>query len=333
LGSITVSNPSGGQVFDVSDYSVKLNSGTYENFLTTTKTFNSLAAGTYYVYVRDGIGCERNVATITITIPSAPTASISYTNISCNGGSDGSYTVSNGSGGSGSGYQVAFSEESYMIYYNLPKTFSGLVANTSYTFRVKDSAGATSDFTPIALSEPTLQTASISIVTQPNCDSSGVVQVSSAGGTFPKTYQVYEDNTSPYNDCANGTLVATFSNVTSGDASKNVTGLTSNYAYCVKVTDANGCITTSSQVVLNACVTYQYRVVDVYECNTCTYQETTVARFPADGTIVDGQFYVSVNGPDGYAYQVVNTTESTAYVYDLTTIYGGFNSCGLACFA
>jgi hypothetical protein len=182
-----------------------------------------------------------------------PTAQITSTNISCFGGSDGSYTISNGSGGSGTGYQVAISTDGFVTYYNLPKTFSGLLANTTYTFRVKDSTGATNNLTPAQLTQPTQQTASTTIITQPVCNSSGVIQITSSGGVFPKTYQIYEDNTFPYNDCTNGTLKQTFTNVTSGTPTRNVSGLTSSYSYCAKVTDANGCITITNQVFLNEC--------------------------------------------------------------------------------
>jgi hypothetical protein len=334
-GSITVSNPQGGQSSGIQDYQVKLNSDTYVffDFFTQSKTFSGLSSGNYSVFVKDSAGCERNVANVTITIPTAPTATISLTNISCFGGSDGSYTISNGSGGSGSGYQVAFSEEGYFPYYNLPKTFGGLVANTSYTFRIIDSVGATNDLNPIQLSQPTQQTTSISVVTQPNCDSSGVIQVSSSGGVFPKTYQVYEDNTFPYNDCINGTLIATFTNVTSGDASKNVTGLSAGYAYCVKVTDTNGCIITSSQVILDACdtLTYDYFAVEVYSCNSCLSSGISVARFPSGSLVGLEQFYVPVNGPDGNAYKVIGSASGPGYTYDLTTNFGSFSSCSIVC--
>jgi hypothetical protein len=107
--------------------------------------------------------------------------------------------------------------------------------------------------TPAQLTQPTQQTASTTIITQPVCDSSGVIQITSSGGVFPKTYQIYEDNTFPYNDCTNGTLIQTFTNVTSGTPTRNVSGLTSSYSYCAKVTDANGCITITNQVFLNEC--------------------------------------------------------------------------------
>jgi len=126
-------------------------------------------------------------------------------------------------------------------------------------------------------------------------------------------------------------LVATFTNVNAGDATKNVTDLTAGYSYCVKVTDANGCITTSSQIVLDACINYDYYNVEVYNCSNCTLSGTGVARFPAGALIAINEFYVSVSGPDGYGYKVTSSTSGPSYVYDLTDIYGSFSTCFQVC--
>jgi len=154
----------------------------------------------------------------------------------------------NPSGGSGSGYQVAFSEDGYFPYYNLPKTFSNLVANTTYTFRVKDGANATNDLTPAQLSQPTQGTASISVVTQPDCDSSGVIQVSSSGGIFPKTYQVYEDNTSPYNDPINTSLIATFTSAGPDGYAYKLVSNASGPSYVYELTEIYGSFSSCSQL-------------------------------------------------------------------------------------
>jgi hypothetical protein len=256
-----------------------------------------------------------------------PTAQITSTNISCFGGSDGSYTISNGSGGSGTGYQVAISTDSFVTYYNLPKTFSGLLANTTYTFRVKDSTGTTSDLTPSQLTQPTEQTASTTIITQPVCNSSGVVQITSSGGTFPKTYQIYEDNTFPYNDCTNGTLIQTFTNVTSGTPTRNVSGLTSSYSYCAKVTDANGCITITNQVFLNECnggtgngEEYYYYSIRRYDCNNscAVVSPDLVGRSSTPLSTTSGDFYkVPSSGFGSVVFQVQTEITPAPFVFDV----------------
>jgi hypothetical protein len=232
----------------------RLNGGTWQ----PSGIFTGLNVGTYTIQTRDTNGCESSTTNVTLS-KSAPTASVSQTNISCNGGSNGTITVSSPSGGSGSGY--TYSRDG--VNYQSSGTFSSL--NTgSYDIYVKDGVGCVSYLTTITITQPTLQTASITIIQQPNGDSTGIVEITSTGGVFNKTYEVLEDNTFPYNTCG-GPAVATFTNVTSGSPTRQVTGLTCGYAYCLKVTDANGCVTNSSLVVLNSCS-------PTYNCNngTCT---------------------------------------------------------------
>jgi hypothetical protein len=179
---------------------------------------------------------------------SAPTASVSQTNVSCNGGSNGSITVSSPSGGSGSGY--TYSRDG--VNYQSSGTFSNLTAG-SYNIYIKDGAGCVRLITSITITQPSLQTVTVTITQQPNCDNSGVIEVTSSGGVFNKTYVVYVDNTSPYNSCG-GTVVTTFNNVTSSSPTKQITGLSSDFAYCAIVTDANGCVTNSNLVVMDTCL-------------------------------------------------------------------------------
>jgi len=77
---------------------------------------------------------------------------------------------------------------------------------------------------------------------------------------WPKTYRLYEDESSPYTTCG-GTLRATYTNVTSDNTSRSVTGLTSG-GFCLEVTDANGCVVTSGITVLvDEAVNYTYQVI------------------------------------------------------------------------
>jgi hypothetical protein len=343
LGSITVTSLAGGSG---TGYQVKLGSGgTYENF-STSKTYSSLAGGTYTIYVKDSLGCETAYTTgrtipapVTISLSSSsaptcfdgnngtivgsasggngsyeykintydyqpsgtftglggsvytlqardsngcesaiinvditksrPTANISTTNVSCRGGSNGSIAISNPSGGNGGTYEVSLSDE-FNDWYTIPKTFSDLDAR-NYTVYIKDVNGCTSP-NAITITQPESLTAVISNVIIPEYDNptGGSLDMSSGGGVFPKTYRLYEDTTAPYTTCG-GTLIATFTDVTSGDNLKSVTGLTSG-GYCLEVTDANGCVVNSGVTVLTDglppgyCWTYTYTSVpsDLY---------------------------------------------------------------------
>jgi hypothetical protein len=71
--------------------------------------------------------------------------------------------------------------------------------------------------------------------------------MSSAGGTWPKTYYLYKDSASPYNDYPTDNLVATYTGVTSGDPTRTNTTLACGY-YFLRVKDANNCYSTTTEV-------------------------------------------------------------------------------------
>ena len=72
-----------------------------------------------------------------------------HSNVSCNGGSNGSITVSSISGGSGAPYQTKLNVGGT---YSSATSYSSLGAN-SYTIYVKDSASTEATF-PITITQP-----------------------------------------------------------------------------------------------------------------------------------------------------------------------------------
>jgi len=130
---------------------------------------------------------------------------------------------------------------------------------SSYDVRVRD-INLSNKIFPIALTQPLIGTSTLTVVSQPTCgNSDGVLQLSSSGGVFPKTYTLYADTTSPYTTCG-GSVVFTGSSSTNG-TTFNISGLTS-IGYCLEVTDANGCVTNSGITVLNEpAQLYKYQVL------------------------------------------------------------------------
>ena len=194
--------------------------------------------------------------TITPTLQQI-TANIVVTNVSCNGGANGTITVSSPSGGSGGNYTTSIDGSNY---YSTPYTFTGLTA-TVYSVIVKDVLGGTNTIST-TVTEPTAQVATISEVTNPPCanPSGGSLTVSSTGGVWPKTYRLYEDDSVPYTTCG-GTLIGTYTGITSSSPSIFVTGLTSG-GFCVEVTDANGCVTNSGiTILIDDAPYYKYQVL------------------------------------------------------------------------
>ena len=80
-------------------------------------------------------------------------------------------------------------------------------------------------------------------------------------------------------------------------------------------------------------VGYDYYNADVYDCNDCSAStETILVAFEAGSTVTLNRFYVAQGGPDGFAYRVTSSA-SAGIAYILTTSYGSFTTCGLACFS
>ncbi len=190
--------------------------GTY-NYLwsngANTPSITGLAAGTYCVTVTDATPCTAT-ACITITQPPVLTATISAsTNVSCNGGSNGQATVSPGGGTAPYSYNWSTGSGS--------QTITGLAAGT-YCVTVTDALSCTASVC-VTITEPTLLTSSIGSSTNVSCFSGndGQATVTANGGTLPYSYL-----------WTNGGITATITNLIAGN-------------YCVTVTDALGCTSTS----------------------------------------------------------------------------------------
>jgi hypothetical protein len=181
-----------------------------------TQTATALGAGNYTVTVTDGNGCsETDVATV--TAPGGPSSTVSHTNVSCNGGTNGTATV-NASGGT-PGYTYLWSPGNADT-----QTAFGLSAG-SYTVTVTDEAGCTTTST-VTITQPNAIDIAIDKQDAPcEGDALGSVNASVSGGV--PNYSYFWD-TEPVQTTAG------ISGLTAGD-------------YTLTVTDANGC--TASETV------------------------------------------------------------------------------------
>ncbi len=184
----------------------------------TNQTATGLGAGTYTVTVTDATGCS-GTKTLTITQPVALVTGIStQTNVSCNGGNNGSATVT-ASGGTGA---MTFS---WAPSGGTGATGTGMTAGT-YTVTVTDGNGCTKTAT-VTITQPTVLNAGISASTTVNCNggNNGTATVTASGGT--------------------GAMTFTWNN---GQATATATGLTAG-TYTATVTDANGCTKTATVTI------------------------------------------------------------------------------------
>ena len=122
-----------------------------------------------------------------------------------------------------------------------------------YTIYVKDGAGCVNAVSTRTITQPDAQGATITVNTYASCNggADGAITIGSTGGTFPKTYRLYADTSAPYITCG-GDLMGTYTSVSAETPTIYVTGI-DEYGYCLEVTDANGCVTSSGVVSTTAC--------------------------------------------------------------------------------
>ncbi len=187
----------------------------------STSSVSGLIAGTYTVTVTDFNGCI-NVQSVAVTQPVQLTLSFTKTNVSCNGGNNGTATVLP-SGGTGP-YTYLWSNS------QTSQTATGLSAG-QYTVTVTDANNCTPVVGFVIITEPTLLTVSTT-QTNVNCNggSTGSATAAAAGGTSPYSYV-----------WSNGQLTATATGLSAG-------------TYTVTATDANGCTAVKVIVITQATV-------------------------------------------------------------------------------
>lgn len=196
----------------------------------TTSNINNIGAGTYIVTATDTLGCTAK-DTAVVGQPTAYTASVSTTNVSCYGGNNGTATVV------ASGGTIPYTYSWNTTPAKTTATATNLTAGT-YTVTVTDSNGCTA-IDSGQVSEPTALIVSINSKTDVLCygGNNGSAIVSVTGGTAPYTYSW---------------------NTTPSQTNDTITGLTAG-TYIVTVTDSNGCsdtamVTITQPSTLNATI-------------------------------------------------------------------------------
>ena len=204
-GSITISVNAG-----VPPYLHSINGGTPQ----ANTTFTNLAAGTYNVLTTDSVNCQIT-QTVIINEPTAVSGIFTTTNVSCNGGNDGTATVIP-SGGANTNYTYNWSTTPVQT----TATATGLSA-INYLVTITDANGCTG-IIDTTIFEPTLLTVTMdSTAALCNAGNTGQAVATPAGGTAPYSY-VWSHDATLNSDTANALVTGT---------------------YTVTVTDALGCTT------------------------------------------------------------------------------------------
>ncbi len=269
---------------------------------------SSLGTGTYTCTITDANSCtlEKN---FTISEPLILSASLSSTEVLCNGGSSGTATVIP-TGGT-TPYIYNWSDGSST------STSTGLASN-NYSVTITDNNGCQfSDV--INVSEPTVLSVSIS-KTNATCSSlaDGVATASTSGGTSPYTYQ-----------WSTGETTASISSLAAG-------------IYSVTVTDSHNC-TSNSSITLSNIYTLSSSISSTnVSCNGGN--NGFAAILPSGGTTpysyawINGELTSSINGLSANSYSVIVTdnngceTSNSISISEPNTISANISSVEANCF-
>ncbi len=178
----------------------------------TSNSFTGLTAGDHKAYVKDPNGCIQEFDFV-IDEPAQITATLTANNISCNGQTDGSITLT-ATGGTGT---LTYSIDG--TSFQAGNSFQNLAAG-SYTISIKDDNNCIVTISE-AITEPTQLLLSVTGFSDPSCngDSDGSFSLTGTGGTG--AYEFSMDGTN-YQDSG------TFSGLSAG-------------TYNFTIRDANGC--------------------------------------------------------------------------------------------
>lgn len=264
-GEITVSNPYGGTISSTADYTVSKDGVHFYAFENTEGyapyIFSNLAAGTYTITVKDGIGCSTTTPVI-VDQPTAIAFTLAYGDATCAGGATGSVTITSVSGGTAPyTYAVALTTAGMT-----GATWSSTLVQTTeltanyYSVWVKDANGCTKAFANQDGSGnilPIQAPGALAVTT--SADNVAAYEVTCNGGSYTLTVTA-TGGTAPYIYSFDGGTTTTTSNTSFRS------GLVTDTTVAVKVTDANSCpvdrlVTINVPVALTATVTTDPAVV------------------------------------------------------------------------
>ena len=276
-------------------------SGTWTT-LVNSQTLDPVGIGDYRVTVTDANGCTIQSSVVTVARPDDFSLTIdpaSVTDVSCNGGADGNFTVTPDDPSGNYEYSIDGGAT-----WQINETFSGLAAG-GYQISMRDRDSAQPyctkyDVESVVITEPTALVVDLVNIVPVDCkgNSSGSIEVEvpSGSGTAPYTYQWYRV-TGSGNISISPSLPATpylAEGLSAGD-------------YRVRLTDDHGCVVWSAI----------YEVTEPLTSPTITVENVT--NVSAAGSN-DGSIEVSVTGGTGvYSFDWEEVDGAGTLIDDLST--------------
>ncbi len=241
--------------------------------------FTGIGAGTYDVVVEDANGCQ-TTQTVTLGEPTAIIiANVAVVDPTCNGGTDGSITIT-ASGGTGT---LQYSVDNGVTF-QASNVFSGLAAG-SYDVVVEDANGCQAT-TTATVTDPTAVVITNITSTDPLCNAGtdGSITITASGGTGAFQYSIDNGVTFQASNTFNGLAAGTFD---------------------VVVEDANGCQTTQT-VTLNDPVAVSITNIATTD-PSCAANDGSIVITASGGT---GALQYSID--NGITFQASNTFNGLA---------------------
>jgi len=266
--------------------------------LQTNGTADSLFAGTYTVLITDANGCMDSTS-VSVSNAGGPTAVMTNTDVLCNGGSDGTATVTT-SGGSPP-----------MTYlWNDPgnqsnATATGLSAGT-FNVTVTDSAGCLSISTATVI-EPAAIALSLTSTQASSGNDDGAIDLTVSGGIPPYAF-----------NWSNGALTEDLDSLAAG-------------TYTVTVMDSNGCTSIDSATVTTIIGINESELLRelsifpnpntgkfnvVYELSE--RQFVTISVYSVTGQTI---FYLGLLQPKGEHLQLIDIEGEATGLYNLRIVF------------
>ncbi|WP_155285014.1 T9SS type B sorting domain-containing protein [Capnocytophaga felis] len=301
-GDISVEIVSGGKA----PYVVTLSSAT-ENVTQTIQdnsiVFQGLSAGIYTIALTDGWGCSTYTGTQTVELkaPEAVVASVTTTNVSCNGQNDGRIVVTNVSGGSGSNiftYELESGTEPKIT--QASNIFENLKAG-AYVVTVVDNMGCKT-VTNTTITEPTLIETKIDVTASDRIvcygDSDGYVKIKAKGGTQPYSIDIYTKESNSRVTPVSYVTPTPPNPALASEVEITTDPILQSGVYYAKVTDATGCSVVTSEFTIEEFPDIQPK--EVYQDKTCNSNglyDPIAIRF-ASPVDANNTFYI-LNGTRG----------------------------------
>ncbi|WP_082084353.1 T9SS type B sorting domain-containing protein [Flavobacterium sp. 316] len=235
----------------------------------SVNNFTGLGAGTYTVSVRDNIGCEVSSSNIILDVPTPIDATInaSTTFLPCRGDNDATITITNVTGGYGSGYLFVLNNITTGTS-SAPQTsnvFTNLGAG-EYNVTITDSFNCEFPTASVIIDEPNDDVmASLAMTVDPTCDQGATLELTAIGGTAPYAYSTTPGG--PYIPFT-GTMV--FNNVASG-------------TYSYYVVDANDCFEDFASIIVEPVIPVSVTVDTTQTVILCNGDTTSVTATAVDG--------------------------------------------------